>query len=217
MTELAHYVELVTDTPLAKEDIKGWLDTVTNLLPAGLTSSIGSVRQSVGVNNAKLIHRKTTAGKHKYIIPLVRNLTEDEFNLITRYVVSPDGERFEINTSEVGSQSARQLPRFSKLITDEQNSKFAEEIAKIQHNNWKDEKSNNGWQYGVTYNPFAKQSPMIKDWKELPQNSKYIDYRLPKEIISIIESYGYSIIPNDTLDVILSKYDNRKTFKNFKD
>ena len=44
---------------------------------------------------------------------------------------------------------------------------------------------------------------MIKPWDLLTEEQKAVDYDLPKDMIDILEEFGYTVINNEDLDSIL--------------
>ena len=204
-TDNQFYIRLVSKRSLDKQEVVAFYKFVKGTTPSGILSSIQVERPGHGLDTVRLIHKTDDAGSPVYEIPLTRNLTEKEYEVVRHAFQHLAKEGQELDSSTVTIGNARHLPAGETQIEPENYEIFCDTLAKLQHSNWCLERSEMGWRYGIDHNPGEKTSPMLRPWHELPQQYKRIDKRLPEQILNTLESLGYVIIPREQLAKLTKK------------
>ena len=183
------HITLVSEKKLDKDVVRDWYNCVKQHSPEGVISSI---------EDAVLIHRVEDK-KHKYIIPLYRELNEDEANKIVYYFTSsfPDID-FDIEAS---------IPNISTPVktidvSQEEYDALCAAWAKKQHEEWYAQRSKEGWRYGTKMSVSQKTNPLMRPWGDLPEQYRKIDKNKPQELINMLSSQGYQIVSKDEIDAI---------------
>lgn len=155
------FIELVVSQPLDKNTAMSWKDTVVSAGPRGVACS-AEIPSKVGLRVSGF-YRELTAGKVHYVIPLTRDLENNECAAIAHAwdKAFAKGD-FVINTSS-RSKMVTKLTHLqqSKLVG------IATTAAKQHHSKWYEEQSASGWGYGPRYNPSTHHHPCMLPWDQL--------------------------------------------------
>jgi hypothetical protein len=180
-TEIQHYIKIITNDPLDKETVKRWFKVVKDNSPNNILTSIQIEHPNNYLANVAMVHKKTP-NTHEYIIPLTRDLLQKEIDKISN----------NWDTGRIESSIAIINPMYNNIQVDKTDNRYkemSEEIAKIMHNRWLNNKVNNGWRYGLEYSSDDKVHPLIKPWEQLSKNHRIVDYDLPLELLKIFKKY----------------------------
>jgi len=71
---------------------------------------------------------------------------------------------------------------------------MCENLAKSQHRQWYDEKTEQGWKYGIHFSMKNKTHPMMRPWEDLPPEYKKIDYETPNKLLNTLYNLGYTVV-----------------------
>lgn len=197
--KLQTYIRLESPEELDKNVIKEWFKTVKNNLPSGLMDSFQQVNETGKPENVRLVASKLK-NKHFYDIPLTRNLTEDEAQIIVDHWDNQDlVQDFIIQTSTpVVNPMYQQFPQVEYNIKDEDFGTLCELLSKEEHNRWVEDQVSDGWRLGNSYSEQNKTHPLLKPWEQLPEQYKYIDDKMPQRFIEALERMGYVIIDKNS-------------------
>ena len=201
MTEIPLYIRLKTSAPLSKEEAIAWYHCVKNNLPSGLLSSVQTTNPQGDPDVVFMVHKETNAGTHYYEVPLTRDLTEQETNVIEE--AYPEGE---IETSSEEVMAARHGPADAVVMDEEPYNQLCETLAKHQHQRWYEARAAAGWSFGLLVNEQSKQHPLMRPWEQLPENYRKVDYELPHLFMNMLAEQGYVVVARDEL----TKWLNRK-------
>lgn len=204
-TDNQFYIRLVSQRSLEKPEVVAFYKFVKGVLPSGVLSSIQVERPNYGLDTVRLIHKTGESGAPVYEIPLSRNLTENEFDLVKYAFQGMAKEGQELESSTVVIPNARHLPTGESHFEPDNYDIFCDTLAKYQHSNWCSERTEAGWRYGADHNPQAKTSPLLRPWHDLPSHYQRKDKNLPNKIFEILEDMGYVIIPRTELDKLTKK------------
>jgi len=200
MTEIPLFIQLKTDQPLPKEEAIAWYDCVRNNAPNGVLTSVQTTNPQGDPDVAFMVHKETKDGTHFYVIPLTRDLTEDETARIEE--AYPEGE---IETSSEDVKFARQGPADAVVMSEDDYNHLCETLAKHQHQRWYEDRSKAGWSFGLLVNERSKQHPMMRPWEQLPENYRKVDYELPHLFMNMLVAQGYVVVNRDDLNRWLAK------------
>lgn len=157
------FIELKVKNDLSKDDAKLWKSVVESNGPAGI---LGSAEVKPGhVSSFFKINKKSFV---VYIIPLLRDLTEEEVKKIflawNRVYKTGD---FEIDYSTIGFNDTK-LNSFKENSTKD----IIENLAKKNHQIWCSRMNKEGWSYGPKLVDIDKKHPMLLPWYELADKYK---------------------------------------------
>lgn len=197
--EITRYVALLLDAE-AKEDMtKEWYSCVKNRAPYGVTCSVEASDDN-GMNHAMLIKR-VSDNAQMYIVPLTRDLLEDEVEKIVSFFSAehPDLD-FDIEATVVRSGGKTELPTIN--VDQERYLELCTELSKKQHEDWVSARTKDGWRYGQKLNMLEKTHPLLRAWDQLPDKYKTVDFDQPQRLIDLLTQHGYAIVEKDALEVL---------------
>lgn len=202
MTQIPLFIRLKTTSELPREDALSWYQCVKNHLPSGVMGRVQTTNPQGDPDIIFMVHKTTRGGTHFYEIPLVRDLTEKEILEIEEAYEDPKGE---IESSSPEVKSARQGPADAVVIEEEDYNHFCETLAKHQHQRWYEERTSQGWSFGLAVNEKNKQHPLLRPWEDLPQKYRNVDYELPHLFMKMLAEQGYVVVSRDDLTKWLNK------------
>lgn len=182
-----HHIELKTQTPLPKGEAGRWARTVMSSGPAGIVVATEMLRGRELVNTRLYcVHGAT--GCH-YIVPLARDLTDDEAEAIARAwdQVYPD-EDFAINWSQDEGMESR-----SREVQEDLLRQVADQGAKISHNRWYQRMVGDGWQWGPKMSGRNRMHPMLRQWDDLPEAYRSREREKFSTLLEILEAMDLRI------------------------
>lgn len=200
MTEIPLFIRLKTSSPLSQEEAIAWYHCVKNNLPNGVLSSVQTTNPQGDPDVVFMVHKETRGGVHFYEVPLTRDLTEKEADVIEE--AYPEGE---IETSSEEVKAARQGPADAVVMDEEHYNNLCETLAKHQHQRWYDARAKSGWSFGLMVNEQSKQHPLMRPWDQLPEQYRKVDYELPHLFMNMLVEQGYVVVFRDELNKWLTK------------
>jgi len=155
------FISLTVTEPLSKSDLKRWFEVAQRIAPNG--TIVGEPIMVDGRNNTSMFYLETKPNKSIYVIPLSRDLTEDEAGKIAiAWDRTWDTADFEIDFSQHEQSVLRKQKQIQRVLDE-----VAQEAAKRQHNEWVNQRVKDGWRYSIKYNQRQRCHPMIKPWDQL--------------------------------------------------
>jgi len=202
--ELHHYIKLTVDKKLSKKETKTWFAVINRHAPNGTVTGHQMKHPENGPANIRLIHKKYLSGKHAYMVPLTRDLRDDEVEKIANVWdrVQKEGD-FEIEGS-FDSYYYTAQPEENPVDLEKNMDEFANQVSKKIHTKWYNEKIRDGWRFGKL-DLENKMSPMMRPWDELPEEKRKVDEELPQMFLDYLEYKGYAVIKQSKLDKLASK------------
>lgn len=177
-----NYITLTVNEPLSAEDAKRWVETARSIAPNGVLSSADIMVN--GHSKSTDFYSKSDGNRVAYVIPLSRDLLEDEAGKIAiawdRTWTAGD---FEINFSQL-EQSQQRKNEQKQRIVDE----IARQAAKQLHSDWVNEKVSFQWGYGPKYSPAQKKHPMLVPWERLPLRQQAQEIERVTKLFDFLES-----------------------------
>jgi hypothetical protein len=199
---IVRFIALSSDDQLDTKVVKDWYKCVCDNAPSGVTISVPNVDNSGNPKTVSLVHRETE-GSHHYIVPLTRDLNENEAEKIINAWESehPDME-FDIRVS---ASMPDRLDQQHPMVTVEQDRYLAmcTQWAKRQHEEWFKDRADNGWRYGPTFSISTKMHPLLMPWEQLPDKYKKIDLESPQKLLDLLNDQGYAVISKGELEAIM--------------
>ncbi len=181
------YISLMVNGTLPTEMVQKWKETVQALSPNGVTSSTRIMVD--GSPKETELYMKKNGNSSCYVIPLSRDLQEDEAGRIAIAWSRRWEERdFEICFSQPESSKRRKHEQISTLLDQ-----LSERIAKIMHAKWMKNKSDQHWNYSPRYNAAKKQHPMLLPWEQLPDKHKKSETDRARDTLEILDSINLKI------------------------
>lgn len=198
------YLRFIADSDLEKDEVKRLFHLISSMLPTGIAGSLPVERPGFGLAPVRLVHKTDASGAHVYEIPLTRHLTDTEFQYIDEHLAQ-DEQHVELQKSAAPIANMRQVPAGEPQIEPGPYDIFCDTLAKLQHARWCSERNNEGWRYGTTYSAADRVSPLLLPWHDLPPQYQKVDKSFPQEILQILESMGYLVVPRDKLEKMLKR------------
>ena len=182
-----HHIELKTRSPLPRDEAGRWGRTVMSSGPAGIAVATEMLRGRELVNTRLYcVHGAT--GCH-YVVPLARDLTDDEAAAIARAwdEASPDGD-FVINWSQDEGMETQAREVQEDLLRE-----VADQGAKISHNRWYQKMVGEGWQWGPRMSTRNRMHPMLRQWDDLPEAYRSREREKFSTLLGILEAMDLRI------------------------
>lgn len=197
------YLRFQTNEALRKDTVRKLYATIKEKCPDGILHIYETTDNEGNPKQAFLVHRVNEEGKHVYEVPLVRNLTADEiYEVAVRLNTTFTEGDYLFETSTMDEDCC---PYEDELIDIEPEiyEELAKRLTERSHNLWVDERVAQGWHLGETRNDKNKTHPLIKPWNLLSEEQKAIDFDLPKNMLDLLEEFGYTVISTDELTELL--------------
>lgn len=193
---LEKYICLKTNEALSSKNQKLWFGIVKDYAPKGIISSV-QIYTEEGRQNLGHLTKETDEG-FVYVIPLKRDLNEEEAEDIVKAWESYFTDDFEIEHSrpeyDIDSEEGTLQDEEGDTDLEEPDyDLFAEELTKLRHRSWVENLQKAGWRYGTEYSAKNKINPMMLPWEQLPDAYKEPDYDFAAEVFEILESLGYEV------------------------
>jgi len=187
------FIELIVKKPLEIKDAKLWKETVESVAPTG-TPTATEIRQSTEIKNSnfyKMVRKKAVA----YIVPLTRDLNEDEVEDIVRaWNAAWDDKKtnFVINFSTKGRQKVE-----IKKIKESKLNEIAKTAAKLSHTKWYQNQVDAGWGYGPRLDPIHHKNPLLLPWDQLADKYQQQRIQLFLDLLEVLDSMKLAIVQQD--------------------
>lgn len=164
-------ITLVVDDELSNEEIKGFLTLVRDNGPEGIINPYTKMKSDGTKANIFIVHSVADNG-YKYQVPLKRNLTGNELEVIVNEWADIFEGDFDIEASSPVLRM-QDLSMFQEVEIDEDYEKIALNVENnIKHQRWMDKQVNEGWRYGMKHNVEEKTSPLMRPWEQLSEKHK---------------------------------------------
>jgi hypothetical protein len=176
------YISLTVTEPLSKPDLKRWFEVAQRVAPNG--TIVGEPIMVDGRNDTSMFYLETRPNRSTYVIPLTRDLTEDEAGKIAiAWDRTWDTADFEIDFSQHEQSVLRKQKQIQRVLDE-----VAREAAKRQHNEWVNQKVKEGWRYNLKYNQRQRCHPMIKPWDQLNTKQQLQEVERILKLFEFLES-----------------------------
>ena len=198
--DIPRYVQLNTAKKLRPKLVAQWYSCVLRTAPSGVVTVVQAVDDG-RVTSVQVVHRKTSDKQHSYLVPLTRDLRDDEVEpIVQRFAkIAPDLD-FEVETNETKliAKDYGEIPMdAAKHVA------LCMALAKQQHEDWLRDRSDAGWRYGTKHNGRDKTDPMIRPWDQLPDRFRKPNLKLPQTLLDLLNSHGYAVLHREELDRLL--------------
>lgn len=173
------YICLCSLDELSDDEMKLWFNSVDTAGPNGVI-----VGTELRPDNKPIrFYYRKEGNKNRYIVSLSRDLTKEEAAKIVQHYSSnqPNGD-FEIHWSQKLTQD--NINRRQAQVKEDLIKSIALEASKRNHGNWYRNKIDEGWRYGAKFSTSSKTSPLLKDWEQLSEKYKILEY---KRMISLLD------------------------------
>ncbi|RYD40192.1 MAG: hypothetical protein EOP83_35625, partial [Verrucomicrobiaceae bacterium] len=149
-----------------------------------------------------LVHRDTNAG-HLYIVPLTRDLEELEAKKIVESFIDLQPELdFDIQSS---TAHASDPDTSAPVVVDEEKYlALCTAWAKRQHDQWKKDREDQGWRYGITLSLKNKTNPLLMPWEQLPPQYRVPNLNEPQALLGLLNDQGYTVITKNELEGLMA-------------
>lgn len=200
---IPRFVALVTAEPIERETVKAWFSCVRSAAPAGIMLAIPTTDDRGLPQTVCLVHRETSA-KHFYMIPLTRDLEDEETAAIVAAfsALGIDGD-FEVEAS-ASHLSAPEQPETGVVIDENKYLELCMAWAKRQHELWMKDRIEQGWRYGTELSISSKTNPLLRPFEQLPDQYRKPNLDEPQALLDLLNDQGYAVITRDELASMLS-------------
>lgn len=194
------HIRLTTKEALPPTLIRAWFRAVRDLAPDGTLITHSMVDDKGQPRSVALVNQHLADGRHAYLVPLARNLTEREAaKIVNAFAEAHDDLDFDIETSETRIA----LPdRTSITLDDERHLAIATAIAKKRHEDWLRERTDAGWRYGTEFSEEQKTHPLLRPWDQLPDRYRQPDMDAPQVLVNLLRDNGFVLVDQSDLDRI---------------
>jgi hypothetical protein len=199
---LPRYIALVAKDALSSDLIKAWYQIVRTSAPTGTTMVIPSTDNDGMPRTVSLVHRHE-GELHRYMIPLTRDLTEDEAAVIVEAFseVDPDSE-FDIECTLAYAVEPTEAPTIS--VDQDRYLELCTAWAKRQHDQWFRERAEQGWRYGTMISMTQKTNPLMVPWEQLPPKYRIPNMEEPQGLLDLLNDQGYAVITKTELESMMA-------------
>ena len=200
-SNIQRYIKLIVSESLPRETMSCWFQCVKAFAPSGVLATVQTTDDKGALRSASMVDREVK-GKHEYVIPLTRDLSDKE---VTPIVESFDEHNPDLEFDvEVSSSEANSLLDGEKAkISDDRYSELCSAWAKKQHDEWVKERTDLGWRYGPTISLKNKTHPLLRQWHELPEKFRKIDFEQPQSLLDLLNDQGYAVIGRNELEGLM--------------
>lgn len=194
MADIQQFVQLTVSSPL--DDPRVWFKNVKENTPSGVMATV-QVSDKTGARISVPMVLRKIDGKCSYIIPLSRNLSEEESaKIVEAFVLDQD---YDIETS-VSAPVAK--PGYEAEIDTKPYDDLCMALAKREHDRWMKERTDAGWRYGIAMDFDAKTNPLLVPWEQLPEKQRKPDQDSPQAVIDLLAAQGYVMIQKSEIEML---------------
>jgi hypothetical protein len=162
-----HHIQLTTSDRLTAEEAVKWFQTVKEYGPESIVFTFTVNGVDVAMEYGTYEEREMP---HAYIVPLKRDLTDDEARFIVEawnYMFDRDFDIEISNTFDYTNFKDVELD-----IEEDLREQALYDMQKYAHNRWYESKISEGWQWGSHFNTRNKTHPALRDWDSLPESHR---------------------------------------------
>jgi len=182
-------ITLITPEPLEPKLVQRWKTIVDKYLPRGVR---GNTNILVGGHQKQtdFFVKKINGKLGGYVVPLTRDLTEDEAGIcaLAWDRACPEGD-FIIDFSQHQNSIL-----FKAAIQEDILDEIADQVARRLHGDFVTAKVNEGWNYGPRKNRMQHQDPRLLPWEQLNQSYKQLEINKVRKMLAILESINLHLI-----------------------
>ena len=182
------HIKLLVDSQLDPNIAKLWLRTASDNLPDGLPAN-AEISVDGKPKNSSFYHVRD-GKQHAYIIPLSRDPNVAEVQKVADAwdAAAPKGD-FEIDYSSAGAAA-----EIKRDVEDVGLREIAMEAAKLNHNSWLTEMSNQGWSYGQRFDQRSKRTPMLMPWDQLSNKYQLQELRRFHKLMEVLQGMRLHLV-----------------------
>ena len=199
---ISRFIALVTSEPLEKDHVKMWFRCVKRCAPSGAVLAIPSADDTGMPQTVALVHREADE-KHFYMVPLARDLSEEEAQVIVDAVSreTPDLD-FDIHSTSL--QAVEPEPAATITVDEANYLDLCTSWAKREHERWMTDRIGQGWRYGTDFSLRNKTHPLLRPWEDLPAKFRVPNLDEPQALLDLLNDQGYTVISKTELESLLS-------------
>ena len=199
---IARHITLEVEEPLDKAEIRSWLDSVVEHAPSGTVATVQQVNEKGSPVAVALVHREVRKC-HRYIVPLTRDLSDDEIKGIVEAFASKHKDLdFDVCTQETHLSA---LHQGKMSVEQERHHELGMTMAKQRHTDWMRDRTESGWRYGVKMSQKDKTHPLLRPWEDLPERFRKPDLDGPQSVVDALSDQGYTVVAKDELQRLLDR------------
>ena len=195
--EITRYISLITEQDCEEIGTR-WYQCVRSRAPQGLLATV-EVSDNTGKRAAAMVKR--VGQQTSYVIPLARDLMEEEANrIIAAFSATEEGD-FDIEATVVRTgENGTSVPKIN--VAQERYMEVCSSLARKQHEDWVKTRAQEGWRYGPEVSIADKTHPLLRPWDQLPDRYRVVDFEQPKRFVDLLTQHGYAVISRDDLDAL---------------
>lgn len=187
-----HYITLITPEKLEQSITKRWKNIVEKYLPNGVEGS-ANILVNGHQKQSNFYIKKINNKLGGYVIPLTRDLTEDEVGLIAVAWNKAYSEGdFIIDFSQ-----SEQSKVIKTALKDDILNELSTAIAKKIHSKWINTKVIDGWSYGPKFSKIHHKDSKLLPWEQCSKQFKLNEINKVKTMFAMLESLGFNLVRKD--------------------
>lgn len=178
-----HHIMVKTAEPLDSGDAINWYKTVKDFGPDGVVYSYFEKDEPVAMEYGV---REDEEFSHCYVVPLTRDLTQDE----TLFVVEAWQHMYESDFDIEISNAYDVNTQYDMTIDSGVMESATNDMAKWHHNRWLHQMMQEGWHYGLYYSETNKSHPALREWDTLSESHRRIPQFTNEEVAKWLRLYN---------------------------
>lgn len=174
---------LTTAETLDSATATNWLKTVQEFSPDGIVFSYNHGEDEVIMEYGT---RQDEEFSHCYIVPLLRDITQEE----ARFIVDAWEYKY-ANDFDVEISNQYNIDGDYEIDIDDATKDSAiTDMAKWHHNRWVHSMMKEGWHFGLYYSESKKSHPALREWDSLTDSHRRVPEFTNKDITEWLRLYN---------------------------
>jgi len=178
-----HHIMLKTMEPIENDLQLRWYKTVKEFAPENVLYTYYEGDLAVAMEYGV---REDDEFPHCYVIPLTRDLTQEETLFVVdawEYIYDRD---FDIEISNMYDVDTTYDMHIDPTVKES----AINDMAKWHHNRWLHQMMKEGWHYGLYYSETNKSHPALREWDTLAESHRRIPEFTNEEVARWLRLYN---------------------------
>lgn len=178
-----HHIMVKTAEPMDSENALNWYATVKQFAPEGIVFSYMQNGEPVAMEYGV---REGEEFGHCYVVPLNRDMTQDETLFVVDAWEHMYPEDFDIEISNMYDVNTDYEMEIDPVVKES----AINDMAKWHHNRWLHQMMKEGWHYGIYYSETNKSHPALREWDTLAESHRRVPEFTNEEVAKWLRLYN---------------------------